>query len=392
VNPALMRSLWCSLLALACLAAAQTPGQMEYERQQREYWRAQEQQRQEQQRQQQLMNENAQRQQQESAAAAQRSQEQSRQFNQQFGQDMDAAHARQQQSLRQGQADGAKWEAARRSWLERPALAAAANPLLGRWTRPARPGTASNDPFAGLVALAKGGLCEVLFGDGVFEFRPGTLVGIDRGRHEQELDQVEYRGDAHRVAVIPKTTLKLMVFEFDGPDRINWQGQNCAMVRVKAAANLAPTAPAPTSKAAPAPANAPGAVLALVAGFGSGSGFSPLAGHRFIVLRHSAEVALTGAGFRPAPGMTPFAAWSGECERRTAACQQGLRGLMADGLGVLTTDALGKAQTPPLAAGAYYVFGSARQGGQELLWNQRVELKQGSNALTLDRGNARALN
>ena len=47
-------------------AWAQTPAQMEYERQQREYSRQQEQQRQEQQRQQQLMNENARRQQEES--------------------------------------------------------------------------------------------------------------------------------------------------------------------------------------------------------------------------------------------------------------------------------------------------------------------------------------
>ena len=49
------------------LAKAQTPAQMEYERQQREYARQQEQQRQEQQRQQQLMNENARRQQEESS-------------------------------------------------------------------------------------------------------------------------------------------------------------------------------------------------------------------------------------------------------------------------------------------------------------------------------------
>src|SRR5262249_53574818 len=47
-------------------ARAQTPSQMEYERQQREYRQQQEQQRQEQQRQQQLRNENARRQQEES--------------------------------------------------------------------------------------------------------------------------------------------------------------------------------------------------------------------------------------------------------------------------------------------------------------------------------------
>jgi hypothetical protein len=48
-------------------AKAQTPAQLEYERQQREYRQQQEQQRQEQQRQQQLMNENARRQQEESS-------------------------------------------------------------------------------------------------------------------------------------------------------------------------------------------------------------------------------------------------------------------------------------------------------------------------------------
>ena len=41
----------------------------------------------------------------------------------------------------------------------------------------------------------------------------------------------EYRGDARRVAVIPKTTYKLIVFDFDGPNRINWAGQDCVLVR-----------------------------------------------------------------------------------------------------------------------------------------------------------------
>jgi hypothetical protein len=59
-----------TLLTVAVIAqqtaCAQTPAQMEYDRQQREYRQQQEQQRQEQQRQQQLMNENARRQQEES--------------------------------------------------------------------------------------------------------------------------------------------------------------------------------------------------------------------------------------------------------------------------------------------------------------------------------------
>jgi hypothetical protein len=47
------------------------------------------------------------------------------------------------------------------------------------------------------MALAKGGLCDLLFGGGMFEFRAGSLVGMEsNGSGEQELDRVEYRGDA----------------------------------------------------------------------------------------------------------------------------------------------------------------------------------------------------
>jgi hypothetical protein len=85
--------------------------------------------------------------------------------------------------------------------------------------------------------MMKGGVCEVFFsGDAVFEFRPDALVGIDkRTRRAEVLDHVEYRGDAKRVVVIPRTTLKLIVFDFDGPDRIRWAGQNCSLSRVSAA-------------------------------------------------------------------------------------------------------------------------------------------------------------
>ena len=232
-------------LTILCLAMmfgagvvrAQTPEQqrqMEYERQQREYWRAQEQQRQEQQRQQQVMNENARRQQDESARASRAAMPQSPSAMSPAtgGAAMGGGSA--------GGAAGANLERARQDWLKRPALAAAQNPLLGTWTRPPARSNAA-DPFAQLGALMKGGLCEVFFsGDAVFEFRPGSMVGIDKRTHRVEpLDQVEYRGGGKQVAVIPKATLKLIVFDFDGPDRIRWQGQNCTLSRVGGASQAA---------------------------------------------------------------------------------------------------------------------------------------------------------
>jgi hypothetical protein len=208
---------------------------MEYERQQREYWRQQEQQRQEQQRQQQLMQENARRQQQESSR-----------INAPSGQG--SAPGGQSGAMKGGGGDptGAQAASAARSqWQARPPLPPDQNPLLGKWMRPASTRGNSADPFAALQALAKGGLCEALFGGGgVFEFRPNMLVGMDQRTKEQELDRVEYRGDAKHVVVLPKTTLKLIEFDFEGPDRIKWKGQDCVMVRVKGASTAAAAGPA----------------------------------------------------------------------------------------------------------------------------------------------------
>src|SRR6202022_4031021 len=136
-------------------------------------------------------------------------------------------------SAASGAPGAAAAEAARRSWQQKPPLPPDRTPLLGRWTRPASAGGNSSDPFAALQALAKGGLCEVLFGGGVFEFRPNALVGIDQRMHEEELDRVDYRGDARHVVVLPKTTLRLMEFDVESPSRINWASAKCVLVRVR---------------------------------------------------------------------------------------------------------------------------------------------------------------
>ena len=165
------------LAAAAGLSSAQTPAQMEYERQQREYWRQQEQQRQEQQRQQQLMQENARRQQEESSRIN---------AGQIQGSGSPGGGATSGGAAgRAGTQSGADaLSAARATWEKRPALPPERNPLLGRWTRPAPAASKSSDPFAGLQALVKGGMCEVLFGGGVFEFRPDRLLGMGRTRAE----------------------------------------------------------------------------------------------------------------------------------------------------------------------------------------------------------------
>jgi hypothetical protein len=63
---------------------------------------------------------------------------------------------------------------------------------------------------------------------------------------------------------------------------------------------------------------------------------------------------VTKAVFRPAPRISVFKAWSLERQRRALACRRGVDGSQVDGVGVLQTDAQGKGQTPPRAAGTYY--------------------------------------
>jgi len=246
IRSAIRIASFTALASAVCISHAQTPAQMEYDRQQREYWRQQEQQRQEQQRQQQIMQENARRQQEESSRVN-------------AGQSQGAGSQGSGSTSGGGAARGGSQSgadalsAARATWEKRPPLPPERNPLLGRWTRPASAASKSSDPFAGLQALAKGGMCEVLFGGGVFEFRPDRLVGMDANARgaEQELDRVEYRGDSKHVVVIPKTTLKLMDFDVESSDRINWASQKCVLVRVKGS-GASITAGAATTTAAPA--------------------------------------------------------------------------------------------------------------------------------------------
>ena len=204
--------------------AAQTPQQMEYDRQQREYRQQMERQQQEQQRQQQLMNENARRQ-----------QEESRRLNTSPGSGAGSQSGMPGYATptpgRGNAAASDNLAAARSAWQKKPALPPEQNPLLtGKWTRPASQGK-SSDPFAALAAMAKGGMCDVLFGGGTFEFRTDKLMGMDARTPPQELDRVEYRGDSKHVVVIPKTTVKLMEFDVEGPNRINWKSQKCVLVR-----------------------------------------------------------------------------------------------------------------------------------------------------------------
>ena len=289
-----------------------------------------------------------------------------------------------------GGAGAAAVEAARRSWQQKPPLPPDRNPLLGRWRRPPTGQANSSDPFAALQALVKGGLCEALFGGGTFEFRTTTLVGFDTRTSEQELDKVEYRGGGKQVVVLPKTTVRLMVFDFDGPDRINWSGQNCVLVRVGASNGAAASVPATGVRAAAAsasPGASSGGVLSLSITSPS-PGSSSLAGRTLWVLKDDAQVALIKGGLQSTPNGTVLQNWIRACQSRMPACQQGALAIKPYSVGIATTDASGRAQTPPLPAGRYWVLSDAKVDNRRMMWNVPVDVKAGSTSLTLDQRNA----
>jgi hypothetical protein len=373
-----------ALTAAVGISSAQTPQQMEYERQQREYRLQLERQREQQQQQQQLMNENARRQ-----------QEQSNRSNAPAGQSSGGFAPGTTPGAPQGGrgADPTGAEAAsaaRAMWEKRPALPPDRNPLLGKWTRPASTRTNSSDPFAAVFAMAKGGLCEVLFGGGVFEFRPDRLVGIDERTREQELDRVEYRGDAKRVVVLPKTSFKLIEFDFEGPDRINWASQKCVLVRVGAASSSASAAKPATVATAATPSarsdSTTGGVIAF--SVGAPSPDNNVAGRTLWLLKQDAQVALIKGGLKSTPYASVLQNWMRACAERTPDCEKGARALNAYSVGYIKTDANGNALTPILPVGRYWVLSDAKVGNQRLMWHELVDLKSNSQSVTLDQRNA----
>jgi len=276
-------------------------------------------------------------------------------------------------------------DAARRRWLNAPPLPPEQNPLLGKWTRPASSRPNPNDPFGQLQALAKGGLCEALFGGGVFEFRADTLLGSDERTRPQELDRVEYRGDAKHVVVLPKTTVKLIEFDFDGPNRINWTGQNCVLVRVgttqgesQKVANAAST---------PGSASQPGARGVLTLSVSALSSHDNVAGRKVWILKGDPQAALIKAGLTSTPYGTVLQNWMRACQKKEQACATGMRALQPLSVAFATADAGGHAQTSPLPAGRYWVLSDANVDSKHVMWHQPVDVKGPDASITLDQRN-----
>jgi hypothetical protein len=177
---------------------------MEYERQQREYWRAQEAKREEER----IRQLNEQRRLDDERAV--------REANKKAGTIFDVPSAAPAPSVGGGNAAAAQAiEKARRDFEKQPKLPAERNRLLGRW----KLDTAKPGPSNELMALlGAGSVCEMLWGTAAWEFQPAALRHVDAMGNM--VIGAEYRGSSERVAVLPREFFRLLVFDFVGPDRV----------------------------------------------------------------------------------------------------------------------------------------------------------------------------
>ena len=281
----------------------------------------------------------------------------------------------------------------RQTWEKQPLLAPDRNPLIGRWARQ----TADQSTLAGaIMSMVSAGACGLFFGpsDGFVEFRPTTLVAVDRSGREEVLVEVTYRGRAKRVAVLPKVSpqalIDLFVFDVDSADRITLSNSDCKMVRAGAVGARA-SANQVTSASSLGATSAPGA-LAVSAGFAApGGAFQPLAGGAFFVLKESADAVLAKSGFRASANASPLKTLAIACGADQPVCRQGLMQIVKSSVGVMETNSAGKAQLVGLPSGTYYLFGVNVLNAQPVLWNVKTDLKPGAGSVTLDQRNAVAL-
>lgn len=147
-------------------------------------------------------------------------------------------------------------------FMKTPPVPPQKNGLLGQWRLDKTKKKPAN-AFAEINAAISQPACELVFGDGIWDFRPKALYGIDAGIGETMLTEVDYRGNEGLVGVIPKRG-KLFVFKILGPDRVQELTSSrigadpCNFVRVGAGAREA-TAPTASQAANPPTSGGPSA-------------------------------------------------------------------------------------------------------------------------------------
>jgi hypothetical protein len=164
---------------------------------------------------------------------------------------------------------------------------------------------------------------------------------------------------------------------------------------IPAAVNAPSPSPAPSAPSAPPTPIPPGssASLTVSSGFAAAPGApNPLAGHVIALLKEDLESILRKSGIPIPPGASAARAWKEECQKGMAECKHMLSDMSAYSAANVKADPNGKAIFPAVAAGTYYLYSVTQFNNQFVLYNLKVDLKPGANAITLDPTNAAPYN
>jgi uncharacterized membrane protein len=135
------------------------------------------------------------------------------------------------------------------------------------------------------------------------------------------------------------------------------------------------------------------AILSVTSGLtGQPGGSNPLAGHTFVLLNQSYEAILAGAGIQAPPGVSQVKGYLAACTNRQPACQVGVAATNSSTVSGARADASGKAQLPGVPPGTYYFVCLGAYNNQLFKWDFQVQLKSGTNSVTLDQHNAVLVN
>ena len=166
----------------------------------------------------------------------------------------------------------------------------------------------------------------------------------------------------------------------------------------RAAANAFAPAAASSSSAsgagfATSPAPGGNAVLSISSGFHPEPGtFNPLAAHPYVLLRHSFAEVVSKTGVPLPAGVPAYKYFGMACTNKAPECRTILDAVKADTASVARADANGNGTLLGVPPGSYYLMISTRYKNQALVWGQLVQLKPGTNSLTLDPSNATLMN
>ena len=171
--------------------------------------------------------------------------DQQRQRDEEF--ERQAAPGRAERARQQAENDAAL-KALRARLLASPPLPPERNPLLGRWrvATGARP-TGGDDlsQLMGMLSNPGAAVCEVVFGGGTTEFKPGSWAASDSSG-DDSLGPIQYRMQDGQVFALPDQGVPLLGFDIvDNGTIREFRLQDCTLVRVGGQ-------PAPTRATAPA--------------------------------------------------------------------------------------------------------------------------------------------